>query len=208
MNGTMIDDMAYHELAWHDVLVNQLNAPLTREQLKLQLYGRHDEMFYRIFGESKFTRAEIEEISARKEQRYRAEFLPNLKLIKGLDSFLDRSNRQGVALSIGTAAPPANVDFVLDNLNIRHYFPVIIGQDDVRASKPDPEVFLKAAKRMNLLPEDCLVFEDAPKGIEAAKRAGIDAVAITSFHTPHELKNDNVIATISDYSDAALKALI
>jgi beta-phosphoglucomutase len=208
MNGTMIDDMAYHEEAWHDVIVNQLKAPLTREQVRLELYGKHDEMFYRIFGESKFTRAEIEEISIRKEQRYRDEFLPNLKLIAGLDTFLHRSREKGMAMSIGTAAPPANVDFVLDNLGIRHYFPVIVGQADVRTSKPDPEVFLKAARLMNLLPEDCLVFEDAPKGIEAARRAGIAAVAITSYHTAKELEDDNVIATVNNYNDPALHALI
>ncbi|MBT1695374.1 HAD family phosphatase [Fulvivirgaceae bacterium PWU4] len=208
MNGTMIDDMAYHELAWHDVLVNQLKAPLTREQVRRELYGKHDEMFYRIFGETRFTRAEIDAISFQKEQRYRDEFLPNLKLIDGLDSFLAQAKSRGIALSIGTAAPPENVDFVLDNLKIRHYFPVIVGQTDVKTSKPHPEVFSKAAALMNLPPEECLVFEDAPKGIEAAKRAGIDAVAVTSFHTAKELENDNVIATISNYNDAVLKALI
>lgn len=208
MNGTMIDDMAYHELAWHDVLVNQLKAPLTREQVRRELYGKHDEMFYRIFGETRFTRAEIDAISSRKEQRYRDEFLPDLKLIDGLDTFLAQAKIKGFALSIGTAAPPENVDFVLDNLKIRHYFPVIVGQADVKTSKPHPEVFSKAAALMNLPPEDCLVFEDAPKGIEAAKRAGIDAVAVTSFHTAKELENDNVIATISNYNDTVLKALI
>jgi beta-phosphoglucomutase len=208
MNGTMIDDMAYHELAWHDVLVNQLSAPLTLEQVRLQLYGTHVEMFYRIFGESKFTRAEIDEISTRKEQRYRDEFLPSLKLIDGLDSFLRRSQQKGISLSIGTAAPPENVDFVLDNLKIRHYFPVIVGQPDVRISKPDPEVFVKAAALMSLMPGDCLVFEDSPKGIEAARRAGIDAVAVTSFHTAKELANDNVVAVISNYNDPLLEALM
>jgi HAD superfamily hydrolase (TIGR01509 family) len=208
MNGTMIDDMAYHEIAWYDVLVNQLKAPLTKEQVRLQLYGKHDEMFYRIFGETRFTRAEIDAISFQKEQRYRDEFLPNLKLIDGLDAFLSLAESKGIALSIGTAAPPENVDFVLDNLKIRHYFPVIVGQADVKTSKPHPEVFLKAAALMNLQPEDCLVFEDAPKGIEAAKRAGIDAVAVTSFHSAKELENDNVIATISNYTDTAVQAVI
>jgi HAD superfamily hydrolase (TIGR01509 family) len=204
----MIDDMAYHEIAWYDVLVNQLKAPLTKEQVRLQLYGKHDEMFYRIFGETRFTRAEIDAISFQKEQRYRDEFLPNLKLIDGLDAFLSLAESKGIALSIGTAAPPENVDFVLDNLKIRHYFPVIVGQADVKTSKPHPEVFLKAAALMNLQPEDCLVFEDAPKGIEAAKRAGIDAVAVTSFHSAKELENDNVIATISNYTDTAVQAVI
>ena len=89
-----------------------------------------------------------------------------------------------------------NVDFVLDNLNLRSYFPVIIGPEDVVESKPHPEVFLKAAAKLGVSPEECIVFEDAPKGIEAARRAGMKSVGITPFHTAEELKNDSLIFTI------------
>ena len=81
MNGTMIDDMHYHETAWYDVLVNQLKAPLTLEQVRHQLYGKSAEMFHRVFGAGKFTSNEIERITNQKELRYREEFLPHLKLI-------------------------------------------------------------------------------------------------------------------------------
>jgi beta-phosphoglucomutase len=208
MNGTMIDDMSYHEVAWYDVIVNELKAPLTREQLKQELYGTADEMFHRVFGKSKYSAKEIDFITLRKEVRYREEFLPRLKLIEGLHSFLLKIQHSGISLAIGTAAPLANIDFVLDNLKIRHYFPVIVGPDDVHTSKPDPEVFLKAARLMNLPPEECLVFEDAPKGIEAAKRAGMEAVAVTSFHTAKELQNNNVIKFINDYTDPYLNQLL
>ena len=83
LNGTMIDDMAYHESAWYDVLVTDLNAPLTREEMKKEMYGKHHEMFYRIFGKDKFTDSEIDAISEKKEIRYRKEFLPHLKLMMG-----------------------------------------------------------------------------------------------------------------------------
>jgi beta-phosphoglucomutase len=208
MNGTMIDDMAYHEVAWYEVIVNELKAPLTREQLKAELYGKNTEMFHRIFGKAKYSLEEIESITLRKENRYRKEFLPNLKLINGLDSFLINIQRSGISLSIGTAAPLANIDFVLDNLKLRNYFPVVVGPDDVHTSKPDPEVFLKAAERMNIFPEECLVFEDAPQGIEAARRAGMNAIAVTSFHSSHQLSNENVIAHIKDYNDPFLNEIL
>jgi beta-phosphoglucomutase len=208
MNGTMIDDMSYHEMAWYDVIVNELKAPLTREELKRELYGKHDEMFHRIFGKAKYSAKEIDSIMLRKEERYRSEFLPHLKLIEGLDSLLPKIQERGISLSIGTAAPLGNINFVLDNLHLRNYFPVVVGPDDVTTSKPDPEVFLKAARLMNLSPEQCLVFEDAPKGIEAAKRAGMKAVAVTSFHPAQELENENVVAYIKDYTDPVLDKLL
>ena len=204
MNGTMIDDMHYHEKAWYDVLVNTLKAPLTPEQVRHELYGKADEMFVRIFGNGRFSKEEVEEIIFTKESRYRQEFLPQLKLIDGLTSFLDNANVNNILLAIGTAAPALNVDFVLDNLSLRSYFPVIIGANDVASSKPHPEVFLKAAYALGVQPENCIVFEDAPKGIEAAHRAGMKAIGITSFHTAEELQSENVVHIINDYNDPEL----
>lgn len=207
MNGTMIDDMRYHEMAWYGVLVNELKASLTIEQVRLQMYGKSSEMFERVFGKGKFSKDEINAISERKESRYRDEFLPDLKLIHGLQKFLDVSKSKGIALAIGTAAPKLNVDFVIDNLNLSSYFPVIVEAADVRESKPHPEVFLKAASRLGVLPGQCIVFEDAPKGIEAAARAGMKAVAVTSYHSAEELENENVLFMIDDYTSDDLKKL-
>jgi beta-phosphoglucomutase-like phosphatase (HAD superfamily) len=97
---------------------------------------------------------------------------------------------------------------VLDNLNLRHYFPVVIGPGDVVESKPHPEVFLKAAAGLGILPEHCIVFEDSPRGIEAAARAGMRAIGITSYHTPDELEHENVLFTIEDYRDDRLRELL
>jgi len=208
MNGTMINDMHYHEMAWYKVLVDQLNAPLTTEQVKHQLYGTAAEMFERVFGYGKFSEEEVKRISYEKESRYRAEYLPYLELIDGLDQFLNKAKTENIALAIGTAAPIQNVDFVLDNLKLRSYFPVVIGPEDVTESKPDPAVFLKAASRLGIPPENCVVFEDAPKGIEAAARAGMKAIGITSFHTAAELANENVLFTIENYLHPGLHQLI
>ncbi len=207
MNGTMIDDMRYHEKAWYDILVGDLKAPLTQLQVKEQLYGKNEELFDRVFGPGTFDLAEVDVIAKRKEARYREDFLPHLALIDGLGLFLQRSGKAGIKMAIGTAAIRPNVDFVLDNLSLRPYFPVIIGPEDVSVSKPDPEVFLKAAAGLGLPPETCVVFEDSPKGIEAARRAGMKAVAITSYHAVAELENENVLYNVNDYSDPVLNPL-
>lgn len=206
MNGTMIDDMHYHEQAWYDVLVNQLKAPLTVEQVRHQIYGTAAEMFERVFGADAFSANEIETITLNKESKYREEFLPHLKLIAGLNDFLIMAKH--IPLAIGTAAPLLNINFVLDNLMLRDFFPIVIGPDDVKKSKPDPEVFLKAASQLGVAPKHCIVFEDAPKGIEAAARAGMKAIAVTSYHTAAELENKNVLFTIDDYTNPALRDLL
>ena len=92
-------------------------------------------------------------------------------------------------MAIGSAAIPFNIDFVLDHLDIRKYFSAIVSADDVKISKPDPETFLRAADLLNVKPSDCLVFEDAPKGVEAARRAGMNCVVLTTMHNRNEFSD-------------------
>ncbi|MND47059.1 Fructose-1-phosphate phosphatase YqaB [compost metagenome] len=113
-------------------------------------------------------------------------------------------------MAIGTAAIPINIDFVLDGLNIRHYFSTIVSANDVAESKPNPEVFLKCAALLDAKPEDCIVFEDAPKGVEAARNAGMKTVVInTVMHTKDEFEQyDNVIAFIDSYNELDVEKLL
>jgi len=109
-------------------------------------------------------------------------------------------------MAIGSAAIPFNIDFVLDNLNIRHYFSAIVSADDVEKSKPHPQTFLDAAEKLGVNPADCIVFEDAPKGVETALNAGMQAVAITTTHEPAEFKQyPNILMFIRDYTDERLE---
>jgi len=186
LNGTMIDDMAYHTRAWQNLLNNQLGGSFTWDEIKPQMYGKNPEVLVRMFGPGRFTTEEMDRLSLEKEKQYQQEFLPHLALLPGLQEFLENAYRQGIPMAIGTAAIPFNVDFVLDNLNIRHYFKTIVTADDVKLSKPHPETFLQAAELLNIPPADCLVFEDVPKGAEAAANAGMKAGIITTTHAPEE----------------------
>jgi len=201
MNGTMIDDMAYHARAWYNILNDDLNAGLTWDEVKAQMYGKNDELLIRIFGDNHFSNEKIRELSIEKERRYQQAYLPNLALLEGLQQFLEKTKEAGIVMAVGSAAIPFNIDFVLDNLNIRHYFKAIVSADDVVTSKPDPQTFLDCAALLNVAPADCLVFEDAPKGVEAALNAGMRCVVLTTMHTRDEFKNyKNIIAYIGDYS--------
>src|SRR5690554_6237791 len=104
-------------------------------------------------------------------------------------------------MAIGSAAITFNIDFVLDNLNVRQYFDAIVSADDVFESKPHPETFLKGAQLLKVQPSDCVGFEDAPKGVEAAENAGMPCVVLTTMHDEEEFKQyTNVIKFVRDYT--------
>ena len=207
MNGTMVDDMHFHTRAWHGVL-NQLGANLSIEETKLHMYGKAEEMFDRIFGANKFNEQALQEIIMNKERLYQEEFRPHLKLIDGLGNFLQKAKASGIKLAIGTAAPRTNVQYVIQGLQLASMCEVVVGAEDVKISKPDPEVFLSAASGLKVRPENSIVFEDSPKGVEAAKRGGMKAVVITSFHPAEDFAHlDNVLFCVKDYTDERLEVL-
>jgi beta-phosphoglucomutase family hydrolase len=201
LNGTMIDDMHYHAQAWYDILNNDLKAGLTWDEVKVQMYGKNSELLERIFGKNHFSNERMKELSLEKERRYQQEFLPKLSLIPGLQKFLEKAKQLNIPMAIGTAAIPFNVDFVLDNLKIRNFFEAIVSADDVTESKPNPETFIKCAQILDMEPSACIVFEDAPKGIEAALNAGMESVVLTTMHPAEDFSSyKNVISFIKDYS--------
>ena len=204
LNGTMIDDMEFHAAAWSDILNNDLKAGLSYKEVKAQMYGKNDELLVRIFGKDHFSPGRMEELSIEKERRYQRAYLPHLKLIDGLQQFLQEAKQQGIKMAIGSAAIMFNIDFVLDNLGIRHYFDAIVSADDVVISKPNPETYIKCAELLGVAPFECIVFEDAPKGVEAAENAGMQSVVLTTMHEMDEFESyAHTIAFIDDYTSSS-----
>ena len=200
----MINDMPYHTKAWQNLLNNQLGGNFTWGEVKPQMYGKNQEVLVRMFGPGRFTDEEMDALALEKEKKYQQEFLPHLQLLPGLGKFLEKAYQAGIPMAIGSAAIPFNIDFVLDNLNIRHYFKAIVSADDVLLSKPHPETFLKAAQLLGVGPIDCIVFEDVPKGVEAALNAGMKAVVLTTTHEPDEFKHlPNVLHFAPDFTGEA-----
>ena len=207
LNGTMIDDMAYHVKAWHKIF-NDLGANISMERMKEECYGKNHEVIERILP-GRFSEEKKTEMSFAKETAYQKAFKPHLKLIDGLDEFLDRAYQQDIQMAIGSAAITFNVDFVLDGLNIRKYFSAIVSADDVTRSKPDPETYLKCADALNVSPGDCIVFEDAPKGVESAQNAEMRSVVLTILHEQHEFDQyKNIVAFGKDYTEKQLFNLL
>ena len=206
LNGTMIDDMGFHIKAWHRIL-NDLGADISLAQMKEECYGKNDELLERIFP-GRFSIEEKTRMSYAKEAAYQQAFKPFLGLLDGLDVFLAKAAKENIPMAIGSAAILYNIDFVLDGLDIRQYFPTIVAAENVKNSKPDPETYIRCADLIGIRYQDCIVFEDAPKGVEAAQKAGMQTVVLTTMHTKEEFSNyNNIICFVNNYKDAQLEVL-
>ncbi len=208
LNGTMIDDMPYHITAWHEIF-NRFGANFSREEAMAECYGKNDEILDRIFP-GKFSQAEKNEISITKETAYQKAYLPYLKLIDGLPALLEEAKKQDIKMAIGSAAIMFNIDFVLDNLNIRHYFGAIVSADDVEISKPNGETYIKCAEALGVQSYECIVFEDVPKGVESANNADMLSIVIEGKqHLREEFSHfKNIISFIKDYTTLEINILV
>lgn len=207
LNGTMINDMPYHIKAWHRIL-NELGADISLERAREESYGKNHELLERVFP-GRFSMEEKDKMSFEKEKQYQEEFASEMKLIDGLETFLKETRKAKIKMAIGSAAITFNIDFVLDGLHIRNYFDAIVSSDDVKKSKPDPETWLQCARKLNVVPGKCLVFEDVPKGVEAALNAGMKAVVITTMHEKNEFSQyNNIVGFIRDFHDIAIDNIL
>jgi beta-phosphoglucomutase len=207
LNGTIVNDMDFHIRAWHRIL-NELGATLSLERTKQECYGKNDELLERIFP-GRFSAEEKQVMSIEKERKYQEDFRPLLKPIDGIPVFLEKARQAGIPMAIGSAAIMYNIDFVIDGLDIRQYFDAVVGAEQVHTSKPDPETFTLCADLLGVPYSNCVVFEDSPKGVEAAARAGMQSVVITTMHTREEFGElNNILFFIDDYTDQELFQLL
>ena len=206
LDGTLIDNMMVHHRAWQRKL-SSLGMELTMEQIMAEIHGINQEIVARLFGD-RFDAEERTRISMEKEQEYRDIFKKDLKLLPGCENFILELHNMGIPIAIATAAPVENVDFVLDNLNIRRYFKSVLHSGDVRKGKPDPEVFIRSAANLDLLIEDCVVFEDSVVGAETALNAGCPCVVVTTTHKEEEFAHfPHILRFINDYREIKISDL-
>lgn len=207
MDGTMVDNMMMHHRAWQRKLAS-LGIEMTLAQVKEHIHGVNEEILERLFGD-RFTPEERKRIAWEKEAEYREIFADQLTLIPGLETFLMSVRTEGLSMAIGTAAPPENVDFVLDHLSLRPYFQAVIHARHVTRGKPDPQTFTLAAESMGIAVENCLVFEDSLAGAETAKNAGCRAIIITTTHHRDEFRKfDHILRFITDYTEISLTEIL
>ncbi|HTK26801.1 MAG TPA: HAD family phosphatase [Pyrinomonadaceae bacterium] len=207
MDGTLVDNMQFHTAAWRQML-SENGVEMDAEEFLIRTAGKTNaEILPAIFANISGER--LQELGDRKEALYRGLFLAHRKPVAGVIKFLERSQQLGIKMAVATAAPNVNVEFILDGLDLRHFFQAITTAADIANGKPNPEIFLRSAEKLEVEPGNCLVFEDAFNGFEAAHRAGMRSVGIATVNPVEEIvKRDSVVEAHKDFTDLAPEVLI
>jgi HAD superfamily hydrolase (TIGR01509 family) len=204
MDGVIVDTNPTHKIAIQQFCA-RYGFDLSEEELRTKVYGRTNrDWITNLFG--KLAEEQLEAYAFEKEQLFRELYAPIIEPVKGLVAFLDLLKTNNIPCSIATSAPPANVDFVLSATGIGHYFDLILDERVVSRGKPDPEIYLKSAKALNLPNAQCIVIEDSLSGVAAAKASGSKVIGITTTHSEEELKNTDL--TIRDFDDLSMNQLM
>jgi beta-phosphoglucomutase len=205
MDGTLLDSAEYHWLAWRDILHRE-GHPITNEQFNASFGQRNDTILRGYFGLD-LSDAEVARIGDAKEVCYRDLVrVRGIALLPGVGRWLARLREQGWRQAIASAAPRANIEAISAALGIASLFDALVSSEDVQRGKPDPQVFLLAAERLEVPPARCIVIEDAPAGIAAAHRAGMRAIGVRSTHA--DLRADIVVDTLDQLPDDAFDRLL
>jgi beta-phosphoglucomutase family hydrolase len=204
-DGVIIDSSQHHIEAW-ERLAKEENLFFPKHLFKKSFGMKNEEIIPNLW---KWTNDinEIRRLDKKKEEIYRNIMIQEgPQKIKGIDNLLESFKQINIPCAIGSSAPFENIIAGLDKINFKKYFKVIVSGDDVKQGKPSPDIFLCAAKKLNVEPEKCIVFEDAKVGIIAAHRAKMKVVAITTTYPEEELKDADLI--VNSLKDVNVEEII
>jgi beta-phosphoglucomutase family hydrolase len=208
MDGTLVHNMPIHNQAWQDTLA-EAGIQIDQDEFNRATTGKKTEEILRLMLGAQSTEADIAYWGERKEALYRERFACCREPLPGLLHLLEQARGLGLPMAVATAAPLDNIRFILDGLDLRRHFAAVVGGHDVKHGKPHPEIFLKSARTLGVEPADCLVFEDALGGIEAARRAGMQAVMICTTIDAHEVAGlPHVLCAVPDFTTLDLPTLL
>jgi beta-phosphoglucomutase len=190
MDGVLVDTAGYHYEAWHQTMQKYgINVSLSDF---LKVFGRTTEETALIFLGKTSAEGLIDEISILKENTFREIVRGQASLLPGALTWLDRLSRAGVPQALASSAPQANVDVLVDSTGIRKYFNAVLSESS-GPGKPDPSVFVQAAALLKMDRRRCIVIEDSPAGLEAARRAGMKSIAVTTTRPAEVLQAASII---------------
>ncbi len=207
-NGTLYWDSAKHKEAWIDYSEILRGTPFTDEELVKYMFGRTNEEIIKYAIGRQPEPEMVEKYGQEKEAVYRQmcrEDEENFHLGKGAERFLDFLKENNIPMTIATMSDKKNLDFFVESFHLEKWFDIdkIVYADGIIPGKPEPDIYLIAAKNIGLDPKDCIVVEDALSGIEAARRAGIGKIiAICSEESPELYKSIPCVSgIINDFDE-------
>lgn len=186
MDGVLVDTGEFHFQAWSAILpIYQIAFDRGKFE---HTFGMNNYGVLTILLGRAPTQAEHDEIAGRKEAAFRSLIRGKVRLLPGVQGWLEHFTSSGVRMAVASSAPSENIDALVDELHIRPFFQAILSASG-KPSKPDPYVFLAAAQAIEVEPENCVVVEDAVAGVEAARRGGMRCLAVTTTNPPEKLRS-------------------
>lgn len=160
MDGVLIDSNPYHKQAL-DVFLSKYGFAISEEERKRRLYGRANKDWINDLWGDALTEMELYTLGSEKEATWRSLYESEIKPLSGVTEFIEALLENEVPFAMSTSAPPENVIFSLQKTHLSSLFTTILHQDHVKKGKPDPEIYLQAAKALRIPPSECIVFEDS-----------------------------------------------
>jgi HAD superfamily hydrolase (TIGR01509 family) len=200
MDGTMVESMPAHAKSW-ELFMHRHDIGMSVEEVLKKTTGRTGVECIRILMGEHVPDERALALIAEKEAIYRDIFAQEFREVAGFAKFARIAQQRGLKIAVATAGDKNNLRFVLDRLDLSRAPDAEVRGDQGLPGKPEPDIFRKAARMLGAEAAECIVFEDAPFGIEAARRAGMRAVAICSTHKADELAGPHVLASVRDYEE-------
>jgi beta-phosphoglucomutase len=210
MDGVLVDSNTFHLRKWVD-LFRAHGVPFTEEELPRMVLGPPNDVTFRRYLKTDLTPEQIDELDEELEANFRREIAPHARTMPGAQRLLEECHAQAIPLAVASAAMTKNVDFLISTLGLRGFFREMLSADDISHPKPHPEIYLKAAGKLNVDPPTCAVVEDSFVGIEAAKLAGMKCLAVASTFSAEDLRlqtrADSIVPSLESVSLLTLREL-
>ncbi len=201
MDGVLVDNKHIHRKAWVE-FCRKYNQTIKEEDFDNIGFGKTNREYLSLFFNREVSENEAIKLGEEKERIYRQLIEDEIEPVKGLIPLLRKiKNEYGFKTAVASSAPRNNIDFVLEKLRITGYFDVLVDESMVHEGKPNPDIYVKTAQLLEVMPEHALVFEDSLFGVEAALRAGMIVVALTTSHNKKELSEFSVRKVIKDFTE-------
>lgn len=210
VDGVLVDSYVAHFQSWLAVADERGCHRMTEDEFRATFGRTSRETIAAIWPGPSLSAAQIAELDDRKEELYRDMLREDFRAIPGARDLIVALRAAGFGVAAGSSGPPPNVYLTLDQLGVRDLMDAVVTATDVVRGKPDPEVFLTCARKLQADPAHCAVIEDAVVGVEAANRAGMLSIAYVAPGRevalfPHASR---IVASLCDLTPAAIHSAI
>lgn len=207
MDGVLVISNPAHFEAWK-AFGKRCGIEIDEPTYYKHVNGRRNDEFLEELYPGRWTQEERLRIAAEKEAYYREHFAPKVPRVPGVVELIQALAQRDVPLAVATSGPRENAELITQLLGVRSLFRVMVAGLDVTGAKPDPAIFLEAARRLGLPPAECVVFEDSPAGVEAAIRAGAYCVGVATSEPAEVLRAKGAHEAVEDFTGFDVDGLL